>query len=95
MPTPKVWVPVLQILAERGAAHEQNYIDVSVCEHGVRWQLLSGVRLQSEKYERRSVTKIWRSLVINSLDCPESESNISKTSDFPSPRLFYAKDLAR
>ena len=27
LPKPKVWDPLLQILSERGAAHEQNYIE--------------------------------------------------------------------
>ena len=26
-PKPKVWDPLLEILSERGAAHEQNYIE--------------------------------------------------------------------
>ena len=26
LPKPKVWDPLLQILSERGAAHEQNYV---------------------------------------------------------------------
>jgi hypothetical protein len=27
LPKPKVWDPLLEILSERGAAHEQNYIE--------------------------------------------------------------------
>jgi hypothetical protein len=27
LPRPKVWDPFLQVLSERGAAHEQNYIE--------------------------------------------------------------------
>src|SRR5271169_2263747 len=27
LPKPKVWDPLLQILAERGAAHEQSYVE--------------------------------------------------------------------
>jgi hypothetical protein len=47
LPRPKVWDPFLQILSERGAAHEQNYI-----EH-LRKAGLEVVRIEGRRHHER------------------------------------------